>query len=232
MNRAFTLVEIVVALVVGVIVAGATTISLSQLSKAKARSLARQEAFARAHAGASRIAADVRAAARENDLTFAKVAILPGGDPALRNDSVLLWCRSFAPVRGLPDYSEGGDAEVQYRVLPMLDDSGRTSLWRRADAPPDRALDAGGVAELVVAGIVSLAAEASDGVSWFDAWDSDSYGYPHALRVTLVAVADDGRTSAVAREVISLDRTPLPPPAAADTSGSATQTASAAGGVP
>lgn len=230
MSRGFTLVEIVVALVVGVIVAGATTVSLSQFSKAKTRSLARQEAFARAHAGASRIAADVRAAARENDLTFARVAVRPGGDPATRNDSVLLWCRALAPVRGLPDYPEGGDREVQFRVLPMLDGSGRTSLWRRADAPPDRALDAGGVAEQVVAGIVSLTAEASDGVSWFDAWDSDTDGYPHALRITLVAVADDGRTSAVSRQVISLDRTPLPPPVA-DESAATTQTA-AAGGVP
>lgn len=229
MKRAFTLVEIVVALVVGLIVVGATTVSLSQLSKAKARSTARQEAFARAGSAVSRIAADARNVARENEMLFTRVAILPGGDGSAQSDSVLLWCRTLAPVRGLSDFPEGADAEVQYRVLPMLDGSGRNALWRRADAPPDRTIDAGGVAEQVVPGIVSLSAQASDGTSWFDVWDSDTDGYPHALRVTLVALADDGKTTAVARQVISLDRTPLPPPAPADTSTS-TQAAGTTGG--
>lgn len=229
MRRGFTLVELVVALIVGVIVAGATTVSLSHLSKARARSASRQEAFARADSAASRIAADARAAARDSDPIFAKVAIVPGTDGANERDSLLLWVRSLAPVRGLLEYPEGADAEVQYRVLPALDGSGRSALWRRADAPPDRAVDAGGVAEQVVIGVVSLSVQASDGEAWFDVWDSDSNGYPHALRVTLVAMADDGRTVSVARRLIALDRTPLPPPAQTDEQGATGAGASGGG---
>ncbi|MBL8157527.1 MAG: hypothetical protein JNM70_25425, partial [Anaerolineae bacterium] len=55
-TRAFTIVELVVALLVGVIVAGATTTALTQFSRGKARATARQEAFARAEAAASLIA--------------------------------------------------------------------------------------------------------------------------------------------------------------------------------
>jgi len=62
-------------------------------------------------------------------------------------------------------------------------------------------------------------------------WDSDTDGYPHALRVTLVALADDGKTTAVARRVISLDRTPLPPPAPADTGTSSQPAASTGAGL-
>ncbi len=224
--RAFTLVELIVALLVGVIVAGATTASLTQFTRAKSRAAARQEAFARAHAAASRIADDARQVAREQDLVFSVVRVADGRDGDVERDSLLLWVRSMRPVRGRSDIAEGGDAEVQYKVLPGADPSGAPALWRRADAPPDRNELAGGVAQLVVPGVTSLAVQACDGSDWFDTWDSDLDGYPHALRVTVTAVSADGLTSAVARRLIALDRTPLPPPveddaADADTTGGA-----------
>ena len=74
-RAAFTLVEMIVALLVGVILAGATTASLTQFSKAKIRASARQEAVARAHAAASRIAEDARQIARDHDLLFSVVRV-------------------------------------------------------------------------------------------------------------------------------------------------------------
>jgi prepilin-type N-terminal cleavage/methylation domain-containing protein len=209
--RAFTLAELIVALVVGLIVAGATVTTLSSFTRSRARAQARQEAFARADAAAARIAGDVMQTTRESELLFAKVSVTSGGEGSSERDSLLLWVRSLKPVRGRGDVPEGADAEVQFKLLP--DSSGKTALWRRADAPPDRAVDAGGVAQAMVRGVSSLKFEASDGFSWFDAWDSDRDGYPHAIRVTTTAQSDDGKVSMTARRVVSIDRVPIPPPA-------------------
>jgi hypothetical protein len=111
-----------------------------------------------------------------------------------------------------PESPEGADFEVQYRVAPAP--QGGTALWRRRDTALDPSQDAGGVAAPVCAGVASMTAEASGGASWFEAWDSDSLGFPHALRVTVSATDDTGRTTAVARRVIALDRTPPPRPPA------------------
>lgn len=222
-RRAFTLVELIVALLVGVIVAGATTASLTQFSKAKARASARQEAFGRAQAAAARIAEDARQLVRDHDLTFALVRVADGREGSLDRDSLLLLVRSLRPVRGMSGVPEGAESEVQYKVLPDSSPARRPGLWRRADAPPDKNELAGGVAQLVVPSITALLIQASDGTSWFDSWDSDRDGYPHALRVTVTATADDGVTTAVARRLIAIDRTPLPPPTtdASATTGSA-----------
>lgn len=215
----FTLVELIVALLVGVILAGAVTGSLTQFSRAKARASSRQEATARANAAASRIAEDVLQVARDHDLTFAAIKISDERQGADERDSIMLLVRTLRPVRGLAGLAEGADAEVQYRVRPDLTPAARPALWRRADAPPDKNLEAGGVAQLIVTGITSLSIEATDGQSWFQLWDSDSYGSPHAVRITVTAVADDAHTTAVARRLVTIDRTPLPPPATDDTSG-------------
>ena len=226
---AFTLVELIVALMVGVILAGATTASLSQFSRAKARAAARQEASARAHAAAARIAEDTLQAARDHDLLFACVRIADTHGTDYDQDSLLLWTRTLRPVRGLANIAEGADAEVQYKIKPDTTPAQRPALWRRADAPPDKNELAGGVAQLVVPGIVGLILEASDGVNWFDVWDSDADGYPHAVRITVIAIADDGRTTAFARRLVALDRTPIPPPTPAETD-STTATPSTTGG--
>jgi len=227
--RAFTLVELIVALLVGVIVAGATTASLTQFTRAKARASAHREAFARAHGAASRIAEDARQVSREHDLVFTVVRIADGREGEAERDSLLLWVRSMRPVRGRSDVPEGADAEVQYKVMPGTDPASPPALWRRADAPPDRNELAGGVAQLVVPGVIGLSIQAGDGSDWFDTWDSDLDGYPHALRITVSAVAGDGSTTAVARRTVALDRTPLPP---VTTDASSASGSSETGGVP
>ena len=226
----FTLVELIVALLVGVILAGATTASLTQFTKAKARAAARQEAVARANAGASRIAEDARQIARDHDLLFTLLRVADAREGEYDRDSLLMWIRSLHPVRGRSDIAEGADAEVQYKVLPDLTPAHRPALWRRADAPPDKNELAGGVAQMVVPGIVGLSIQASDGAGWYESWDADSDGYPHALRVTVTAIADDARTTAIARRVIAIDRTPLPPPATDEAASDASP--GTAGGTP
>lgn len=203
--RGFTLIELVVALIIGVVVTGATTAIVRQFSRAKSRAVARQEAFARAAAGADRIATDIELLVRDEELTFAKASIQNGGDPTSGADGLTLVTRSLRRVRTQTDNPEGADREVMFHVEHLPD-----ALWRRTDAPADEFLDAGGIAEPIVRGVVGLSVQASDGVTWLEDWDSDRDGFPHGVRVTVTALADDGTTKGTARRTVALDRTPLP----------------------
>lgn len=201
----FTLIELVVALIIGVVVTGATTAIVRQFSRAKSRAVARQEAFARAAAGADRIAADVELFVRDEELRFARISIQNGGDAGSGTDGLLVSTRSLRRVRTQTDNPEGADREVMFHVEHAPD-----ALWRRVDAPADEYLDAGGIAEPIVRGVVGISVRASDGVSWLEDWDSDRDGYPHGVQVTVTALADDGTTKGTARRTVALDRTPLP----------------------
>ncbi len=227
---AFTLVEVVVASVVCAMIAAATAAAVGQIARVKEKSLARRQAHARADAAVSRIAMDAAAAVRHHDLRFAKVQVIDGG---AASDALVVLTRSLRRVRSADTSPEGGVYEAQYRVSARSGVELTPTLWRRVDPAFDPALDAGGVAEPAVVGVRSLWVQASDGESWFDAWDSDSDGLPHGLRVTVEGVSDDGSVTAVARRVIALDQVPVPTETeAADDAGSdsSAPTGGAAGG--
>lgn len=227
--NAFTIVELIVALLIGVIVAGATTASLTQFAKSKARAVARQEAFARAEAAASLIATDVLEAARDQNPSFTRLAIVDGGEFGQgARDSILILARSMRIQARDPSLPSGGEGEVQYRIDPSA--SG-LSLWRRTDAPADEYLDAGGIARPVVPGVLELSIEADDGTQWAEQWDSDTDGMPYAVRVTVLAESDDHAAQARARRTIALDRTPIPiTPPTDDTTTSGTTSSTTGGG--
>lgn len=222
----FTLVELIVAVVVGTVVAGATTTAISTLVRGKNRATARHEAFRRAETAVSRIAVDLHSVIRDRDLAACRVLVTDSGTSGgVESDGLLLFTRSLVSVRGSEGVPEGADREVQYKLLSG--EAGVASLWRRVQPGVDDYSDAGGVASPVVDGVVSLSIRATDNAAWFDSWDSDSSGFPHAVSVTAVGVSDDGTVRAVARRVIAMDRTPIPP--ASDSTTDSTGTTGTAG---
>ncbi|MBL8763664.1 MAG: prepilin-type N-terminal cleavage/methylation domain-containing protein [Phycisphaerae bacterium] len=221
MSRAFTLAELLVAMVVMALVVGTTAAALSQLFRSKNRIESRRGAFERAHTAAARVAQDAVTLARDHDLRFARVRITSGAN----GSDLLMLCRSREPVRGIWGEAEGPEFEIQYKVL---DDGSGPELWRRADPAFDPALDAGGVAEPVSDGIVAFDAEAFDGQSWQPAWDSDAQGLPYGLRVTVVASGGDGQVTSTARRVIAIERVPAPKPEPTDSGSTSSRGSGAA----
>ncbi len=223
-HRAFTLAEIIVAVVITSLLAGATTIAITQAVRSRDASAARLQAFSRAHGAAERIAADILTVVRDANLQYARVRITPGGSPDAERDDLLVYSRSMTLVRPRSETPEGGEYEVQYRLEPVPpfvqappspggSSAGANTgliLWRRADPVPDDIPDGGGVATALVDGIVSLSFRAYDGSDWFDQWDSDQVGAPHAVSVTVSATDDRGRYVLSSRRIVAIDRTPLP----------------------
>jgi prepilin-type N-terminal cleavage/methylation domain-containing protein len=223
-RRGFTVVELIVAALVGSLVAGATVTSVSRLLQVRRVSADRQAAFARADAAAAQIAIDLESVSRDASLKYAKVSITPGGGSDRHSDELLLLTTSLRPARGEDGSPEGQEYEVQFRLAPG-EGGGPGSIWRRVDPGLDEYLDAGGVAAVIAPGAVSLSFEAYDGSDWFTDWNSDSDGMPHAVRVVVIGASDDGKTLATVRRVVAIDRVPLPPPATETTTGSSTSAA-------
>lgn len=210
-RRGFTLVELVLAAILSVFVAAAATTSISQLLRARSSADARQQAHSRADAAGAMIANDLRNAVRNADLLFAQVTIRNGVGLNGDGDSLLLLAKGSRPVRGDSFSPEGEEYEVQYRVEP--DGNDRPSLWRRMDPAFDPYIDGGGIAAPVVPGVVSLTLLGYDGSAWYEEWRSDEHGMPHAVKLTVVGVSDNGRERVTSQRIVAIDRVPLPPPA-------------------
>lgn len=207
-RRGFTLIELIVGGIVVSIIGAGIVSAMSNMLKAKNRSVARQQAFARADAAGARIATDVASAVRDADLQQCRLSIIDGPAGPFQRDTFMVLTRSLRLVRGREDMPEGGEYEAAYKI----DGGGSVmGLWRRYDPGFDRAQDAGGVASLLAPSVISFSVEASDGTTWFTTWDSDSDGLPHAIRVVIRAQSDDGTADATVRRVIAVDRVPIPP---------------------
>lgn len=207
---AFTLAELIVVAVISVFVAGAVATSMSQLLRTRAGSAARQSAFARADAVAADVASEVANIARSADLRHTRVRIVTAGVPGQMRGDLLLISRSMRALREeRAEGAEGGEYEVQFRIAPSS--RGGEAFWKRVDAAFDEFQDAGGIARVLAPGAVSLAFQAYDGEAWYNTWESDRDGMPHAIRVDVSAVSHDGAVTAVSRRVVAIDRVPLMP---------------------
>ncbi len=208
--RAFTLVEVIVSVVIAAVIAGASTSIVSNVLRSRKASESLELSMRRAQSAVDAIAADLPTVARESDLFWARVQVVSAGVGAADRDELLFVARQLRRVRGLEESPEGGDVEIAYKLLDNPE--GVSELWRRADPAMDQYQDAGGVISRISSRVRFLRIEASDGESWFDQWDSDYDGYPHALRITVGATDDNGKRLTVARRVVAIDRVPLPPP--------------------
>lgn len=228
-RRGFTLVELIVAAVIAAMIAGSAVASVSQMLKLKTKSAARQQVYERADMATGRMALDLANVIRHHNLQFARITVSDGGAGDSARDGLMLLTRSVRPVRDETDAAEGGEYEVQFRIKPVSGTDQRPALWRRRDPGHDTFLDAGGVAAPVVRGVRALSIQAYDGNEWFDSWDSDAEGFPHAIRVEVTVDSDDGTATAVSRRTVAIDRTPLPP-VPVETIDTGTTTPSSSGG--
>lgn len=238
-RRAFTLVELIVAIVIGAMVATAITSSLSQLGRAREVARLRMTACRRATDALEAIRRDVQSTLRSSDLFNTRFRLAPESVRSevgeLDRDQMLLFDESLRPTRPLDYSGEGQEYETQYRIEA---DADGPALWRRRDAVPDTYEDAGGIATPVGEGVVSVRFEAYDGNGWRQDWDSDVDGLPWSVRATVTASGvklgsnpfDDPKSMVTLRTEIPIDR--VEPPKSEPPPDASGQDAAASGSVP
>jgi len=229
-RRGFTLVELIIAGIIAVIVVGTIGGSLQQLAAARATARIRLTAHLRAYSALERIRREVQAVIRSDNLIDTRIVIEQSTVPApieggeMFRSTLRVYTTKIAPVRNKTLEGSGLEHEIQFRVE---DDDGGSALWMRDDPVPDENDEGGGKADPIMDGVLGIFVEAFDGEDWFDTWDSDVNGLPHALRVWVFAGGDpdgedpyeDVRELMTLRTIVPIDRVPPPyePPAPDET---------------
>ncbi len=221
-QRAFTIIELVIAIAVSAIVVVTIGTVLSRVARARDASRLRLDAVTRASAALDNVRRDLASVIRDSDLYFTRVVLYDGMTVTpygvMDRDEVLIYNNRLRPMQRDAYAGEGGEYESQYRIE---DDRDGSVLWMRRDAVPDENGEGGGTAMPAVDGIVGVSIEAYDGEAWYPDWNSDELGLPWALRVTVTATGDEPggvltpaeRSLAVLRTQIPMDRIVPPPPA-------------------
>ena len=210
-----------IAIAVSAIVIVTVSTALSRISRTRDVARTRLEAVTRANAALDAIRRDIASVVRDGDLFYTRVLLKDSTSftqyGQLDQDQVLVYNNRLRPMNRDEYAGEGGEYESQYRIE---DDQGGSVLWMRRDAVPDENGEGGGMAIPVVEGIVGVQVEAYDGESWYPDWDSDLFGLPWALRVTVTATgesadnpsADPMRSTVALRTQIPIERIVPPPP--------------------
>ncbi len=218
--RAFTIIELVIAIAVSAMVVVTIATVLSRISRGRDAARIRLEAVTRASAGLDAIRRDVAAVLRDGDLFYTRVLLLDGvaytGYGEMDRDEVLIYNTRLRPTKRDIYSGEGSEYETQHRIE---DDSAGSVLWTRRDPVPDENGEGGGVATPAVDGVMGVSIEAYDGEQWYQDWDSDSMGLPWALRITVTAtgdaagaeLSDAARAISVLRTQVAIDRIVAPP---------------------
>lgn len=221
LGRGFTIVELVVAIAVSAIVIVTVSSALSRISKTRDVARTRLEAVTRANAALDAIRRDLASVVRDSDLFYTRVLLRDAPSfteyGQVDRDEILIFNNRLRPMRRDEYAGEGGEYESQYRIE---DDRQGSVLWMRRDAVPDENGEGGGLAVPMIEGIVGLQIEAYDGESWYPDWDSDVFGLPWALRVTVLATGespdnpatDPQRATISLRTQIPIERIVPPPP--------------------
>ncbi len=217
----FTIVELVVAIAVSALVIVTVSTALSRISRTRDVARTRLEAVTRAGAALDAVRRDLVSVIRDGDLFYSRVLLMDGTTftpyGEMGRDEVLIFNNRLRPLKRDAYAGEGGEYESQYRIE---DDRSGSVLWLRRDPVSDENPEGGGVAIPTVDGVVGIEIEAYDGEAWYPDWDSDVYGLPWALRVTVTATgespdnvsSDPMNSTAVLRTQIAIDRIVPPPP--------------------
>jgi type II secretory pathway pseudopilin PulG len=204
-QRAFTLVELLLAVMVTVLVAVSTVAMLRGANGTRQRVNRQMALQQETRAALEAITAALRNAVRASG----DDALLEGLDAesdGLPTDRVRFRTTSSLAVRRGEPESDVRECEF---FLHQIDPNRPPMLMQRLDPTRNEEPDGGGVVQCVAENIVGLDLAYFDGLEWRDEWSAETDGWPTAVRVSLVAVdAEDGRTPWPAQDVVNFPRMP------------------------
>ena len=179
---AFTLVELLVAMTIGVLVMGAGYGGLRTVLSAREQILVRCELHQEGRRALDEIASAVRAAR-----AVGKVDVhLIGRDGEFNDapdDRLTLYTVTDRIARF--DRPESDIYEVSFVVF-RDEETGEGALWRRKDPGVDDDMEDGGILTEIAHDVVALNVEYFDGFDWLDEWlPEEAIGMPTAVRVTV-----------------------------------------------
>ena len=186
-RRAFTLVEMLLAMMIGTLVVVSTVSAVRTLTAARESVDRRLRRLTETQHAMGTIAAALANVRRDPTSDQAVLVGHPGGRQDLGDRIDLLVIDDH---RARPDGPESDQYEVSFSLAQL---PGRTwpVLLCRKDHALDDHPDEGGVATVVAEGIVGLTFEYYTGADWQNDWSELRSGPPEAVRITLAATGTD-----------------------------------------
>jgi hypothetical protein len=207
-QRAFTLVELLLAVMVTVMIAVSTVATVRSTDQTRRR-VDRQMALQQeTRAAIETMTTALRNACRGDDCnkTFEGLDVESDDLPA---DRVKFLTITLLPVRR--DRPESDVKECEFFLQTGLADR-PPMLMERLDPTRNREPDGGGVVHCVAENIVALELAYHDGRSWRPEWSSLRDGWPKAIRISLLAVdPDDPRITWPVEGLVNFPRMPASP---------------------
>ena len=137
-RRGFTLVELVIAGIAGLLVVAAVTSALFQSARARSTTKSRLVAYSRANSALDLVRGEIAATMRRSDLFETRVLLYDDVTPTrigeLDRDELLIFNVSLRALRPIEYEGEGQEYESHFRIG---DDSTGTALWQRRDSVLD-----------------------------------------------------------------------------------------------
>jgi type II secretory pathway pseudopilin PulG len=204
-QRAFTLIELLLAVMVTVMIS-VSTVAMIRSTDQTRRRVDRQMALQQeTRAAVETITAALRNAARTEDQSN----IFEGYDADLDGlpaDRVKFLTISPLTVRRDQPESDVKECEFFLQPSPM----GRPPmLMQRLDPTRNDEPDGGGVVRCIAQNIIVLELAYHNGLSWQDGWSVETDGWPVAIRVNLLAVdPDDVNTTWPVESIVNFPRMP------------------------
>jgi type II secretory pathway component PulJ len=207
-QRAFTLIELLLAVMVTVMIAVSTVAMLRSTDQTRRR-VDRQMALQQeTRAAVETMSTALRNASRTED----QGKIFEGLDAesdAMPADRVKFLTISPQPIRR--DQPESDVKECEFFLQPSLADR-PGMLMQRLDPTRNVEPDNGGVVRCIAQNIVALELAYHDGRSWRPEWSSETDGWPRAVRISLLAAdPDDAKTTWPVESIVNFPRMPASP---------------------
>jgi len=196
-NRAFTLVELLVAMAIGTLIVGACFAAFRTVLDAREKLAVRSALVTQGRAAVDEIAAAVRSAIAVEGIETPFFGEDRDSD-ALPDDRLTFFTVSDRNARR--DDLESDIYEVSFYIV-RDEETGRGVLARRKDPGVDDDITDGGILTEIALDVVALEMSYYDGLLWVDAWPGElDEGVPSAVRVSMTLADPDYPKAAVSCE--------------------------------
>lgn len=185
-NKGFTLIEIIVASIIGAFIAVIAVGALQAVSNSSEKTNDNIDRAAEIRFAAGKIAGDLTNIYR--DTKFENMMFIGTIKPGRQGKFVSLKFYTVNRSKARPAQPEGDVYEVEYYKTETEQE---TQLMRRLQPNPDKVEDSepGGILTAIASGIEIFEVKYFDGQQWQEQWDQDQKTLPELVEVTIGAMA-------------------------------------------
>lgn len=204
-NKGFTLLEVLVATVIGAFVAATAVGTLRAVTASREKIASHIAAMSEIRFAGNLLRRDLNCIYRDKKAANVKLTGMPTG--AEEEMTSVLTFLTVSRAQARPSYPEGDVCEVEY-FLRQEDD--QSALMRRLDPYPYKREEKGGIVYIVAENIIAFGVRFFDAENneWQTEWPEDALSLPQMVRVTLAARMPEQKNVVTDSFIISFPRWP------------------------